>query len=121
MTVQASHSFVDGASILGAQLATCDHCKTLRVTDPARHAQPRYLTRTADLAKRDTEECPACISPDEAEAAAKKRVDGMNRERAREQAVRIAARDAPVVVPEPEPEAPRMLPNFPWYADMGPR
>lgn len=106
MTVQSSHTFVDGASILGAQLAHCDHCKTLRVTDPARHAQPRYLRRSTDEGDRDSQECPPCISPDEANAATRARVESMNRARAREQAVRVAVRDAPA----------DQQPHFPWFS-----
>ena len=118
MSYQARHTFVDGAHLLGAQLANCSHCGTLRVIDTARHPEPRYVRPGVTDANRDTFECPPCVSLSAQDEAARARVRSMNEARRREQAVRVAVRDAPLVVPPPEPEPQRMLPNFPWYSDM---
>lgn len=116
---RTKHEFVDGASILGATLATCPHCRTLRVTDEARHPQPRYiLPGVKDESLRDGFDAPPCITPVTSRGAVE-RQSAMNRARAREQAVRNAVNAAPREAPEPEPHRPLMLPNFPWYADMG--
>jgi hypothetical protein len=118
MTYRTRHEFKDGANILGAQLATCAHCKVLRVTDEARHPQPRYiLPGVKDAALRDVFDAPPCLSATEPRGAAE-RVAGMNRARRREAAVREAVNAAPRVVPEPEVAPQKLLPNFPWFADM---
>lgn len=117
MSYRPSHDFIDGASILGAQLATCSHCQTLRVTNAARHPQPRFVVRTTDESKRDTFEVPPCIAPTESKGA-RERATAMDRARAREQAVREAKLAAPPETIEAPKQAPLMLPHFPWYADM---
>lgn len=117
MSYQPRHTFVDGATILGAQLATCTHCGTLRVTDAKKHPEPRYvLPGVSDELRRDGFEVPACISG-EIEGA-RERAASMNRARAREQAIRAAKNAAPVEVAEEPRQVPLMLPHFPWYADM---
>jgi hypothetical protein len=117
VTFRTRHDFVDGATLLGAQLAHCGHCGTLRVTDTARHPQPRYIIRTNDELRRDTFEAPPCIEPIVSKGA-KERVDAMNRARARDQAARAAINAAPPEAPAEPVQASLMLPNFPWYSDL---
>lgn len=117
MSYRPTHEFVKGATILGAQLATCSHCGTMRVTDEARHPQPRYIIRAGDVPERDGFDVPACLAPN-APPGARERAEAMNRARAREQAVRTAKNAAPPEVVEAPRQAPLMLPHFPWYADM---
>lgn len=115
------HDFKDGANVLGAQLATCDHCKTTRVTEPTRHAQPRYIRPGVRDDKpgdeRDSFVAPPCIAPMTSTAAAS-RVAGMNAQRRRDAALRAATQAAPREVAEAERRAPPMLTHFPWFADM---
>lgn len=118
MTFRTRHEFIDGATILGAQLATCPHCGTQRVTEPSRHPQPRYiLPGCSDAILRDGYDMPPCIEPRETKGA-KERVLAMNRARARDAAVRAAVLAAPEEEREEERDPPRMLTHFPWYSDM---
>lgn len=118
-TYRTHHEWVDGASVLGAQLATCAHCGTMRVTDESRHPSPRFILRVSDPQYRDGFEMPPCLEAS-APKGARERAVAMNRARAREQAVRSAVNAAPPEVDEAAepPRSSKMLTHFPWYSDM---
>lgn len=61
MTWQLHHNFVQGACILGAQLATCEHCGTLRVDAVDRKTV--FIRRAAEESDRVRELEPPCLSP----------------------------------------------------------
>lgn len=58
MTFQVRHDWHKGATIAGAELATCAHCQTLRVTEsPTVH----YVKREAQEDRRVLRAEPPCV------------------------------------------------------------
>jgi hypothetical protein len=47
--------------VLSAELVSCPHCGTLRVTEAGRPT--RYLRRVSEEAERDREDEPPCLEP----------------------------------------------------------
>ena len=92
MTFRVRHEWpASPTRVLAAELATCPHCGTLRVTEAGRPT--RYIRAVPDGPERDREDEPPCIAPPLPRARTVKRRDRIGCELtqdARERALREA-------------------------------